>query len=421
MASTGTFKVKAIAVLVLALFSCLANGALSHTAVGLRNRRALGGTSGAAVTVFDVTEHGAKADDKTNNAMPFIRTWKAACESTAPAKVVIPDGTFLTGPTVFQGPCAGPVIFEVQGCVKASTDLSEYTSPEWMAFESIDGLTLTDKGTFDGQGPAVWEYNDCKSNKDCQKLPASLRFHKVNNSEVSGITSLNSMFFHYHVVKCQNVAFHHLTITAPDDSPNTDGIHISGSSCISVTDSMIGTGNDCVSIGDGTTNLTVSQVTCGPGHGISVGSLGKYPDEDDVSGILVINCTFSNTTNGARIKTYSDSDPSNACGIVYEDIIMDHVKNPIIIDQKYGIKDKEAQPSNSKVKVSDVHFRNIKGTSVSPVAVDFQCSSSFPCEGVELSDIDLTYIGDKPSIESASCSNAKVTCGGKQNPTITCT
>ncbi|KDP34800.1 hypothetical protein JCGZ_10580 [Jatropha curcas] len=327
MASTGNFEIKAITFLVLALFSCLANGALSHTIVGLRNRRALGETSGAAITVFDVTEHGAKADDKTNNAMSFIQTWKAACASTAPAKVVIPDGTFLTGPTIFQGPCAGPVIFEVQGCVKASTDLSEYTSPEWMTFESIDGLTFTGKGTFSGQGPVVWEYNDCKSNEDCQKLPASL----------------------------------------------------------------------------------------------SVGSLGKYPDEDDVSGILVINCTFSNTTNGARIKTYSDSGPSNAFGIVYQDIIMNDVKNPIIIDQKYGIKDKEAQPSNSKVKVSDVHFKNIKGTSISAAAVDLQCSSAFPCEGVELSDIDLTYIGNEPSTESALCSNAKVTCDGIQNPAITCT
>ncbi|KDP28193.1 hypothetical protein JCGZ_13964 [Jatropha curcas] len=115
MASTGKFEIKAIIVLVLAFFSCLANGAFSHTAVGLRNRRALRETSDAAVTVFDVTEHGAKADDKMNNAMPFIQTWKAACESTAPAKVVIPAGTFLTGPAVFQGPCAGPVIFEVQG------------------------------------------------------------------------------------------------------------------------------------------------------------------------------------------------------------------------------------------------------------------------------------------------------------------
>ncbi|KDP36241.1 hypothetical protein JCGZ_10302 [Jatropha curcas] len=224
-----------------------------------------------------------------------------------------------------------------------------------MSFEYINDLTLTGKGTFNSQGAAIWEYNDCKTNKDCQKLPA-------------------------------NASFHSLTITAPDESLNTDGMHISNSSFISVTNIMIETGDDCISIRDRTTNLTVSQVTCRLGHGIS---LGKYPNEDDVSEIVMIHCTFQT---------------------LQMDIIINHVKNPIIIDQKCDIKDKEAQPSDSKVKVSDVHFRNIKGTSISVVAVDLQCSSAFPYEGVELSYTKLTYIGNKPSTESASCSNAKVTC-----------
>ena len=68
----------------------------------------------------------------------------------------------------------------------------------------------------------------------------------------------------------------------------------------------------------------------------SVGSLGKYDDEKDVSGVVVSNCTLRDTTNGVRIKTYSGSPPSKASGITFQDIIMDVVKNPIIIDQKYG-------------------------------------------------------------------------------------
>lgn len=67
MAIARRFEIKAIIVLGLALFSCVADGTLSHR-IGLSNRRGLIDTSGAAVTVFDVTEHGAKADDKTDNA-----------------------------------------------------------------------------------------------------------------------------------------------------------------------------------------------------------------------------------------------------------------------------------------------------------------------------------------------------------------
>lgn len=103
-----------------------------------------------------------------------MQTWLAACASTAPAKLIIPGGTFVTSPVVFQGPCKStePIIFEVQGTIKATTDLSEYSSPEWILFELINGFTLNGGGSFDGQGGAVWKYNDCHQNSECQPLPS---------------------------------------------------------------------------------------------------------------------------------------------------------------------------------------------------------------------------------------------------------
>ncbi|XP_011006467.1 PREDICTED: exopolygalacturonase clone GBGE184-like [Populus euphratica] len=345
-----------ILVLGLALLSCVADGALRHH-IGLSDRRSLIDGSGAAVTVFDVTKHGAKADDKTDNAQAFIQTWRAACDSGVPAKVVIPGGTFLTSPVVFQGPCKSkPIVFEVQGNVKATTDLSEYSSEQWILFEIIDGLTLNGGGTFDGQGSAVWKYNDCHENKQCQALPSSIKLSKVNNAFVHEISSVDSKYFHMHVTSCP----------PPPSNPMSD-----------------------------------------------VGSLGKYKNEEDVSGIVVTNCTLFNTTNGVRIKSYAASDPSQALNITFKDITMDSVKNPIIIDQKYGSRN----GAPSRVKISNVHYQNIKGTSTSNVAVSFLCSSLVPCQGVELVDIDLAYIGQKANMPlSASCLNANVKSGGKQNP-----
>jgi hypothetical protein len=40
---------------------------------------------------------------------------------------------------------------------------------------------------------------------------------------------------------------------------------------------------------------------------ISVGSLGKVKDNDQVSDVYVRNCTFIGTSNGGRIKTVSVS------------------------------------------------------------------------------------------------------------------
>ena len=65
-----------------------------------------------------------------------------------------------------------------------------------------------------------------------------------------------------------NVTVQNVTITAPGDSPNTDGVHVSRSENVNVLDSTIGTGDDCVSIGAGNTNVTVARIVCGPGHGL---------------------------------------------------------------------------------------------------------------------------------------------------------
>lgn len=41
---------------------------------------------------------------------------------------------------------------------------------------------------------------------------------------------------------CMRVAASHLRVLAPASSPNTDGIHISGSRSVEVRESLIGTG-----------------------------------------------------------------------------------------------------------------------------------------------------------------------------------
>merc|ERR1712115_557086 len=104
------------------------------------------------------------------------------------------------------------------------------------------------------------------------------------------------------------------------------------------------------------------------------------------------NCTLKDTQNGVRIKTWGGSPPSAAADMTFADLVMQNVKNPIIIDQSYGTKSK----GPSRVKLSDIRYINIQGTTVSNNAVDLECSSLLPCERILLSNINLKYTGPKP-------------------------
>ncbi|KAK9924405.1 hypothetical protein M0R45_032774 [Rubus argutus] len=341
---------------------------------------------------FDVTsaQYGAKPDSDITQAL--ANAWKDACASTSPS------------------PCKAPIEMQVQGTLQAPEDGSQLSKPDtWIDFSYLDKLTLSGGGTFDGQGALAWKQNDCHKKANCNSIAINLRFNFVNNSVVKDVTSLNSKNFHVNVIGCNQFTFQDFTVTAPGDSINTDGIHIGRSTGVNITDTKIGTGDDCISIGDGTKQLTVTKVTCGPGHGISIGSLGRYPKEEPVEGINVRNCTLSKTTNGVRIKTWPASpDASTASDIHFEDIIMDDVANPIIVDQEYCPWNNCKKEAPSKIKVSNVSFKNIKGTSSSPVAVKIACAKGLPCEKVEMTDIDLKYSGNQGSITS-ECSNVQPT------------
>ncbi|GAU47530.1 hypothetical protein TSUD_94350 [Trifolium subterraneum] len=138
------------------------------------------------------------------------------------------------------------------------------------------------------------------------------------------------------------------------------------------------TGDDCIAINNGSSFINISDVFCGPGHGISVGSLGKDKKYATVEHVHVKNCTFNGTSNGARIKTF-DGGSGYVRNITYEDIILVGVKHPVIIDQFYDPK--YIDNVGQAVEVSDVTYLNIRGTSLDKNAIELNCDTivDVPC------------------------------------------
>ncbi|KAM1949210.1 hypothetical protein ACFX15_009289 [Malus domestica] len=356
----------------------------------------LASIANAKAEVFYVTNSTYGGNPSGDITLALADAWRDACSSPWPAKVVIPEGEYYLRGAILHGPCKSPIEVQVQGYLRAPQESSQLLQQNtWVGFQYVDRLTLFGGGTFDGQSNCH-KYKSCQSNR-----VFNLRFDFVTNSVIEGITSLDSKNFHINVFACRNVTFQYVTITAPEDSVNTDGIHIGRSFGVTIDHTIIGTGDDCISLGDGSQNIVVTNVTCGPGHGISIGSLGKYPDEEPVVGVRVKNCTLTNTQNGVRIKTWPGSPTfTTASHIHFQDINMVNVSNPISIDQQYCPYTYCGKDDPSKVKISDISFTNIKGSSATPVAVKLMCSRKIPCDGVGLTDVDLTYIGSKGPLTS---------------------
>lgn len=163
----------------------------------------------------------------------------------------------------------------------------------------------------------------------------TLRFDFVNNSMVRNLRSINSKNIHINLFACESMNLSHILLSAPASSPNTDGIHIGSSNNIRISYTTISTGDDCISMVSGSQNIDISNVACGPGHGISIGSLGRGHNKEFVRDISVRNCSFTGTDNGVRIKTWAQSSYSLASNISFENIVMKNPRNPIVIDQNY--------------------------------------------------------------------------------------
>ncbi|CAB4278672.1 unnamed protein product [Prunus armeniaca] len=367
----------------------------------------------ATAVTYNVASLGAKADGKTDSTKAFLSAWAKACASVKPIVIYVPAGRFLLRNVVFRGPCKNNAItFRIAGTLVAPSNYRVIgNAGNWIFFQQVTGVTISG-GILDGQGTALWA---CKaSGKSCPSGATTLGFSNSNNIKVSGLISLNSQMFHIVVNGCHNVKMDGVRVSASGNSPNTDGIHVQMSSGVTILNSKIATGDDCVSIGPGTSNLWIENVACGPGHGISIGSLGKDQQEAGVQNVTVKTVTFTGTQNGLRIKSWGRPSTGFARNILFQHAVMINVQNPIVIDQNYCPEKKGCPGQVSGVRISDVTYQDIHGSSATEVAVKFDCSSKYPCSKIRLENVKLTY---KNQVAVATCSHAGGTAAGMVQPT----
>ncbi|KAK6945101.1 Glycoside hydrolase, family 28 [Dillenia turbinata] len=348
---------------------------------------------------LNVLDFGAKADGETESSQAFSKAWDAACKTTnGIPSIMIPRGDFLVN-QIILGTILAPA--------SPSAWKVEY-SPKWLTFENVNGLNIMGPGGINGQGKGWWD-------QSCRDHPGlALSLASCMDCSISRIHSTNSPQIHILILDSNRTKIDHVTITAPESSPNTDGIHIQSSHDITITGSTIGSGDDCVSVGDYNSDIHISDINCGPGHGISIGSLGKDGNVADVKNIFVRDVRLNGTTNGARIKTWQGG-KGTVRDVIYERLKFTNVKNPIIIDQNYCDQAAPCKEQSTGVQISDVTFRDFYGTSATDMAISLICSRAVACTGIKLESINLTSAKTRRSVFS-NCINAHGTIVGHVEP-----
>lgn len=121
------------------------------------------------------------------------------------------------------------------------------------------------------------------------------------------------------------------------------------------------------------------------------------------------NAVITGTQNGVRIKTWGKPNNGFVRDVKFEHVTMRNVQNPIVVDQNYCPGNVNCPNQHSGIKISQVSYTDVKGTSATPVAVKFDCSATNPCNGMRLQDIKLTY-QNKPAM--SYCKNVKGSVSG---------
>ncbi|GAB2212004.1 hypothetical protein Droror1_Dr00025346 [Drosera rotundifolia] len=237
-----------------------------------------------------------------------------------------------------------------------------------------DVIVTGDNGTIDGQGALWWQKFHRGQLKHTRPYLIELMYS--DSIQISNLTLVNSPSWNVHPVYSSNILVQGITISAPLNSPNTDGINPDSCSNTRIEDCYIVSGDDCVAIKSGwdeygisfampTKHLIIRRLTCiSPTSAvIALGSEMSGGIQDvRAESILAIN-----SESGVRIKT-APGRGGYVRDVYVRDMSMHTMKWVFWMTGNYGSHPDTKYDPNAFPEVRNINYRDVAADDVKMAA-----------------------------------------------------
>ncbi len=344
---------------------------------------------------FDVTVYGAVADGVTDNAVSIQTAIKAAVDAGGgTVRLPAASKSYLCGPITLSSFIRLQVD---QGATLAILGYAQYPLvgtgyATWLTSKGATNLEISGRGTIDGQGQAWWDAFNADNNMPHR--PYMINLQDGQRVRVHQITLKNSPSFHLALTNDNDVMIDSITILAPGNSPNTDGMDPSGQNYL-IRDDSVSVGDDNIAIKPGAAyckNFFISNCRFGTGHGVSVGGQSR----DGLDSLSVTDCRFTGGDNGIRLKANRTN--GGACRhMQFTNLTMNNVRYPIYFTSYYGNSSPDIADPDSVITPltpiwRDVVVANVvsKSTASNATAGFFWGLPEMPLDSITLANVDIT-------------------------------
>ncbi|KAL0931460.1 polygalacturonase 3 [Colletotrichum truncatum] len=246
----------------------------------------------------------------------------------------------------------------------------------------ISGIDITITGApghvIEGNGAVYWD--GLGSNGGGDKPNHFVVVKKTTNAKITDLNIKNWPVHCFSMTGNTNLLVSGLVLdNSAGDAPNSksggkaaahnsDGFDISSSDRVTLENIKVRNQDDCVAVTSGN-DITVNNLYCDGGHGLSIGSIGGKSN-NTVNNVVFSNSAVVNSSNGCRIKSNSNTTGS-VTNVTYKNITLTDIDTyGIDVQQDYLNGGPTGQPTNG-VKIAGIHFIDVQGTTKGSKAYNY--------------------------------------------------